>query len=94
MSKSYNIWNEINSCIYANPKSYGIKNHSTIISNFGSSATHSKQLGKIEFNRKPLFDNWFSFAILVDGKVIKKKYFNNKTKEFRKRLPTSTDQNS
>jgi len=91
MSRSYNIWNEIDSCIYSTSKSYGIKEHSTIISNFGSSASHSKQLGKIEFNRKPLFENWFSYAILLDGKVIKRRYFNNKTKEFRKRLPTSQD---
>lgn len=91
MSRSYNIWNEINSCAYASAKSYGIKDHSEIISFYGSSATHSKKLGVIRYTRRNLFGNWYSYAILLDGKVIKRRYFNNKTKEFRKRLPTSAD---
>ena len=82
MSRSYNIWNEINSCAYASAKSYGIKDHSE---------THSKKLGVIRYTRRNLFGNWYSYAILLDGKVIKRRYFNNKTKEFRKRLPTSAD---
>tara|TARA_R110002020_G_scaffold453806_2_gene668902 strand:+ start:21762 stop:22052 length:291 start_codon:yes stop_codon:yes gene_type:complete len=91
MSRSYNIWNEINSCAYASAKSYGIKDHSEIISHYGSSATHSKKLGKITYTRRNLFGDWYSYCILLDGKIIRQRYFNNKTKEHRKRIPRSVD---
>ena len=87
--KSYNIWNEINSCAYSSAKSYGVKNHSEIYSYYGSSKTHSEKLGTIKFSRKLLFNNWYSYCILLDGKIIRQRYFNNKTKEHRKRLPRS-----
>ena len=89
MSRSYNIWNEIDSCIYQSAKSYGVKDHSEINSYYGSSKTHSSKLGTIKFSRKHLFENWSSYCILLDGKIIRQRYFNNKTKEHRKRLPRS-----
>ena len=91
MSRSYNIWNEINSCAYASAKSYGIKDHSEVISHYGSSATHSKKLGIITYTRRNLFGNWYSYCILLDGKIIRQRYFNTKTKEHRKRFPRSVD---
>ena len=87
--RSYNIWNEINSCAYSSPKSYGIREHSEINSFYGSSKTHSSKLGTIKYSRKHLFENWYSYCILLDGKIIRQRYFNNKTKEHRKRLPRS-----
>jgi len=92
MSRSYNIWNEINSCAYSSAKSYGIKDHSEIISFYGSSSTHSKKLGVIRYTRRNLFGNWYSYCILLDDKIIRQRYFNNKTKEHRKRIPRSVDE--
>ena len=46
------------------------------------------KLGIIKYTRRNLFGNWYSYCILLDGKIIRQRYFNNKTKEHRKRIKT------
>jgi|TARA_R100000482_G_scaffold121034_1_gene66823 hypothetical protein len=92
MSRSYPIWNEINSCAYSEAgkrtgnKSYGVKEHSEINVKVGSSASHSFDFCQIKQTKKR-FGQWSSFQISIDGKIIKRAYFNNKTKKFTRRKP-------
>ena len=85
--KQYPIWNRINSCAYkSSNKSYGVREHSEIDMLVGSSVRHSHELCTIKQTKK-VFGDWSSFCVFIDDKKVKQGWFNNKTKEFRKRKP-------
>jgi len=89
--KQYPIWNQINSCAYkSSNKSYGVREHSEIRMLVGSSSTYSNHFCTIKQTKKT-FGDWSSFCVLIDGKIIKQSWFNNKTKEFRKRKPKNIE---
>ena len=86
MSRSYPIWNDVEACIYNPSKSYGAKNTSSNTIHVGSGSKHSKELATVVTTRRSTGD-YDIFRLFVDGKVIKKKYFNRKTKKFYSRKP-------
>ena len=93
-SRSYPMYNIINSCAYAETpskkgnKSYGVKKHSEINVKVGSSATHSNDFCTIKQSVKD-YENtgWRRFQIKIDNKVVKTAYFNTKTKHYTNRKP-------
>ena len=88
MSRSYNIWNSVNSCLYKGNQSYGVKDHSEIDMFVGFGVNNSSKMATIKQTRKRIGD-WDSFRLYVDDKVIKSKYYNYKTKKFTNRMPNS-----
>tara|TARA_R110001606_G_scaffold354462_1_gene505166 strand:+ start:89 stop:394 length:306 start_codon:yes stop_codon:yes gene_type:complete len=92
-SRSYPIFNVINSCAYASQpytkgnKSFGVRKHSEINVKVGSSATHSFDLCTIKETKRD-FGVWSVFRVSIDDKTIKQAFFNNTTKVFTRRMPT------
>lgn len=87
MSRSYPIWNTINSCAYRNSnKSYGVKEHSEITMHVGSSSTNSKIMATIKQTKKD-FGIWRSFRLSVNGKVIEQLWYNTRSKKYQKQTP-------
>ena len=86
MAKSYPIWNDVTACIYSANKSYGARNTSANTVFVGSSRTYSEELATVVTTRRSVGD-YDIFRLSVDGKIIKTKYFNRKTKKFYKRKP-------
>ncbi len=87
-SRSYPIWNEINSCLYKSMQSYGVKDHSEIDMNVGQGARHSHLLCTIKQTRRE-YGDWVSFCVFIDDKKVKQGYFNKKTKQFTRRKPNN-----
>jgi len=63
-SRSYPIWNEINSCLYKSMQSYGVKDHSEIDMNVGQGARHSHLLCTIKQTRRE-YGDWVSFCVFT-----------------------------
>jgi hypothetical protein len=68
--KSYPIWNQINSCIYKVPKSYGIKDHNTIKTFIGTSKINSWEFAQITFRHIRKGDDRI-YQIYLDQNLIK-----------------------
>ena len=75
MSRSYPMWIDVESCLYKSSKSYGVKDMSTQVVNVGSSPRNSHPLGVVRYSRRKLDDGTESFAIIVDGVVVKQGIF-------------------
>lgn len=85
--RQYSIWNEINSCAYANGnKSYGVNDHSSIKMRVGSGSRNSHVFCTIDQSKKQ-FGDWLSFRLKVDNVVVKESYYNVETKEYRETKP-------
>ena len=72
MSRQYPIWVEIDSCVYNQKKSYGVKNHSTQTVFAGTSSKNSHLLGSVELSHKELDNGDRAYTIKVDGIVVKR----------------------
>ena len=67
---SYPIWNEINSCLYKKPKSYGVKDHNTIKTWIGTSKINSWEFSQITFKHFKKGDDRI-YQIFLDQNLIK-----------------------
>jgi len=79
--KSFPIYNEVESCIYKAPKSYGAKDTSKCTIYVGSSKKNSHQLATVITTRRSKQDKKYGeiieFNISIDGVIIKKMLFKN-----------------
>ncbi len=81
--RSHRVWSNINAPDYATSKSFGGEFCQTI--NVGSSSTYSNWLGDVVVQERQLPEsNWSVFELRVDGDLIKRSVFNNKTKQYSK----------
>lgn len=69
------MWINIESCLYKSSKSYGAKDVSTQVVNVGRGSRNSHPLGVVRYSRRKLDDGTESFAIIVDGIVVKQGIF-------------------
>jgi len=54
----------------------------------GSSSHYSEQIGELEIHRlKTAIDDVVEFQVVFNEKILKRMYFNTKTKQFHKRRP-------
>ena len=84
--RSHRVWSKVHADAYMGDKSFGgeFRQHIKV----GSSAAYSDHLASVEVREIPMHaENWTSFALFVDGIEVKRKYFNNKTREFRDTKP-------
>ena len=91
--RQYRIWNDIQSCAYANKqgaktgnKSYGVNEHSLINMNVGTSSRNSHLFASVEQTVRELPNGDLSFRLYVDGQVIKAGIVSKKDKELRQIL--------
>tara|TARA_R100000808_G_C2055401_1_gene89137 strand:+ start:110 stop:421 length:312 start_codon:yes stop_codon:yes gene_type:complete len=95
--RQYRIWNDIQSCLYASSggrtgnKSYGVKEHSLINMNVGTSSRNSHLFASIEQTVRELPNGDLSFRLFVDGKVIKAGIVSKKEKELSLILSSTLD---
>jgi hypothetical protein len=89
---SYPIWNEVQACIYKGSKSYGVKKEGIVNIKVGSSAVWSFDFIKHRTTRRMLTKDIAEFRFYVDGKLIKRSQFNNKTKIYSDNLPINNHQ--
>ena len=92
MSRSYPIWNEITACIYNGSKSYGVRNEGIVNIKVGTSAIYSFDFIKHRTTRRMLTKHIAEFRFYVDGKLLKRSQFNNKTKIYSDNLPINNHQ--
>tara|TARA_B000000565_G_scaffold239536_1_gene203139 strand:- start:100 stop:387 length:288 start_codon:yes stop_codon:yes gene_type:complete len=78
MSRSYPIWNEINSCAYAGNKSYGIKEHGELTCYIGTSASRSYEFFTHKVTHRQLDNNTHEYRYYVDNKLIKRATYRHK----------------
>lgn len=72
MSRSYPIWNEIDSCIYESKKSYGIKNHGELTCYIGTSAQNSYKFFQTKVTHRKLDNNMHEYRFYIDDELVKK----------------------
>ena len=92
MSKMYPIWNDVQACIYKSSKSYGVRNEGIVNIKVGSSAVWSFDFIKHRTTRRMLTKDIAEFRFYVDGKLLKRSQFNNKTKVYSDNLPINNHQ--
>ena len=92
MSKMYPIWNDVQACIYKSSKSYGVRNEGIVNIKVGSSAVWSLDFVKHRKTRRMLTKDIAEFRFYVDGKLLKRSQFNNKTKIYSDNLPINNHQ--
>ncbi len=92
MSRAYPIWNDVTACIYNGSKSYGVRNEGIVNIKVGSSAVGSFDFIKQRITRRMLTKDIAVFIFYVDGKLIKRSQFNNKTKIYSDNLPINNHQ--
>ncbi len=81
--RSHRIWNTVNASSYSRPASKSFGGEFVARVNVGSSASYSDELAKVEARELPLNGtDWSLFVLYVDGEQIKRKAFNNKTRDF------------
>tara|TARA_Y100000385_G_C12779431_1_gene502866 strand:+ start:168 stop:434 length:267 start_codon:yes stop_codon:yes gene_type:complete len=78
MSRSYPIWNEIDSCIYEGKKSYGIKDHGELTCYIGTSPQRSYKFFKSKVTHRKLDKNNHEYRFYIDDKLIKKATYSHK----------------
>lgn len=73
MSRQYPIWNIIKSCIYSQPKSYGVREHSDCSIRVGTSSSNSHEfLDHSVTHRYNKEKKERVYTFRVDGKIIKR----------------------
>lgn len=71
MAHSYPIWVEINSCNYKQPKSYGVRKHSTQKINIGTSATNSHHFANVKLTHSIDGFGQHHYRLYVDDILVK-----------------------
>ena len=95
--RQYRIWNSIQSCLYSSSggrtgnKSYGVKEHSTIEMNVGTSSRNSHPFATIRQSVRELSNGDLSFRLYVDDQVIKAGIVSKKEKELSLILSSTLD---
>ena len=87
MSRAYPIWNDVQACICNSNKSYGVREEGIVQVKVGSSAIWSFDFIKHRTTRRMLTKDIAEFRFYVDGKLLKRSQFNNKTKVYSDNLP-------
>lgn len=85
MIRQYPIWMDVIACIYAETKSYGIKDFGETKVKVGTSKKNSHDFGRIVVRRKEK-DDGVHFVIEVDGIKIKEGVLNNGSLEIIREL--------
>ena len=81
MAQSYPIWNDIDACIYASSKSYGVRDTGVNKIKVGSSAVNSFDFLTTTITHREQ-NNIKTFKFSIDGVVIATAIYNKKTKDF------------
>lgn len=69
--RQYPIWVDINSCIYKQKKSYGVKRHSDQEVRIGTSSSNSHKFATVTLTHDELPDGGRVYTLEVDGITIK-----------------------
>ncbi len=78
MSRSWPIWNIIESCKYSSSKSYGIKDVGYLECRVGTSASRSYKFFKTRTTHRVIEPGIREYRFYLDGKLIKKAIYNYK----------------
>ena len=92
MSRAYPIWNDVTACIYNGSKSYGVKDEGIVTVKVGTSKTYSYNFVMHRTTRKRINKDVSEFRFYVNGKLLKRSQFNNKTKIYSDNLPINNHQ--
>jgi hypothetical protein len=74
MGYSKPIWNDVTSCGYSKPPSWGGQNHVTQTTYVGSGPQNSEQLAELSISRK-FYDRFVVFNYAVDGRLLSQAIF-------------------
>ncbi len=81
--RSHRVWNNIYAENYANPNSKSFGGEFTQDISVGSSATHSNHFANITVRERAMYGtDWSVFELRLDGELLKRSAFNNKTKDY------------
>ena len=88
MSRSWPIWNIINSCKYSSSKSYGIRDEGYLECRAGTSASRSYKFFKTRTTHREIEPGIREYRFYVDGILIKTATYKYKDDEFTCRYNT------
>jgi len=69
--RQYPIWNEIDSCIYASNKSYGIREHGELDCYIGTSVDRSYKFFKTKTTHREIKPNLHEYRFYLDNRLLK-----------------------
>ena len=72
MSRSYPVWNIINSCAYSRNKSYGIREHGEVEVRVGSSSRNSHFFLETKTTHRKFENGDREFRFYLDGSLVKR----------------------